>query len=85
MSIRFTRRAAAELLHKGEHAIRIKPASIEEAKRAITRDDVRRLIKDGIVYAEKKKTVSAPRPEKQQQPSTAAPAKSDDTKQTKTV
>jgi len=31
------------------------------------------------------KPLSAPRPEKQQQPSTAAPAKSDDTKQTKTV
>lgn len=53
MSMKFTRRAAAELLHRGQNAIRIKQTSTEEAKKAITKDDVRRLIKEGAVYAQK--------------------------------
>jgi large subunit ribosomal protein L19e len=59
MSIKLTRRLAAELMDRGETSIRIKPASLEEAEKAITRDDVRRLIKSGAVYAiAGKKTMS---------------------------
>lgn len=54
MSIKLTRRVAAELLGSGERAVRILPSALEEAKKAITRDDVRRLIKDGSVYKAKR-------------------------------
>lgn len=51
MSIKFTKRVASELLNRGENSIRIRPESIEEVKKAITRDDVRKLIKDGVIVA----------------------------------
>ncbi len=55
MSIKLTRRIAAELLKRGESKVRIKPDAIEDAKKAITREDVRALIKSGSVYALKEK------------------------------
>lgn len=56
MSINLTRRIAAELLNRGESAIRIKPTAVADAKKAITREDVRELIKTGNVYALKEKS-----------------------------
>ncbi|MDE1868678.1 MAG: 50S ribosomal protein L19e [Candidatus Micrarchaeota archaeon] len=56
MSVRLTRRIAAELLNRGESAIRIKPAAIADAQKAITRDDVRTLIGSGSVYALQEKS-----------------------------
>jgi len=53
MSIKFTKRVAAEVLDRGESSIWIKPDAIEDAKKAITRDDVRKLIKDGTIVAVK--------------------------------
>ena len=58
MSIATTRRIASELLNVGENRVKIKPAEIKKVEEALTRDDVRSLIKDGIVYAERKKGVS---------------------------
>ena len=59
MSIKLTRRIAAQLLDRGETSVRIKKDSLEDATNAITRDDVRRLISSGGVYAlPKKKTMS---------------------------
>lgn len=55
MSIKLTRRVAADLLGRGTSAVRIKEDAIPEAEKAITRDDVRALIQKGLVYAEKKK------------------------------
>ncbi len=55
MTLQFTKRVASQLLGRGISAIRIKPTAIEEAKKAITRDDVRKLIKDGNVFAIKAK------------------------------
>jgi large subunit ribosomal protein L19e len=55
MSVKFTKRIASQLLGRGETSLWIKPDSIEEAKKAITRDDVRKLIKDGVIVAEKPK------------------------------
>ncbi len=55
-SIRLTRRLAARILRRGENGIRIKPAGVADAKKALTRDDVRALISQGTIYA------VAPRP-----------------------
>ncbi|MDE1833512.1 MAG: 50S ribosomal protein L19e [Candidatus Micrarchaeota archaeon] len=51
MSIKLTRRIAAELLKRGESSVRIKDNAIQDAKKAITREDVRVLVKSGAVYA----------------------------------
>ncbi len=48
------RRLAAEILGVGESRIRIEPKSdedVEDLESAITRDDVRSLIKRGVIYA----------------------------------
>jgi large subunit ribosomal protein L19e len=55
MSIKLTRRIAAELLGRGESKVRIKPDRTEDAKKSITREDVRALISSGGVYAIKAK------------------------------
>lgn len=51
MTIKFVKRVAAELLNSGESRIRIKESALSEAEKALTRDDVRNLIKNGSVYA----------------------------------
>ena len=56
MSIKFTKKVAAEVLGRGQSALRIKPASLEDIKKAITRDDVRKLVKDGAIFALKPKS-----------------------------
>ncbi len=51
MSIKFTRRAAARVMHRGESKIRIKKDATADAQRALTTDDVRDMVKSGKVYA----------------------------------
>jgi large subunit ribosomal protein L19e len=51
MSIKLTRRIAAELMGRGISKVRIKPDRTEDAKKAITREDVRTMITSGGVYA----------------------------------
>ncbi len=51
MSIELTRRIAARVLDRGESKVRIKKDALEDAKKAITADDVRILVKEGKVYA----------------------------------
>ena len=51
MSVKLTKRIAAELLDRGRTAVKIKPSAIKEAEKAITREDVRNLIKNGSIYA----------------------------------
>jgi large subunit ribosomal protein L19e len=51
MSIKLSRRIAAELMERGISKVRIKPDRVEDAKKAITREDVRNLITTGAVYA----------------------------------
>ncbi len=53
MSVKFTKRIASQILGRGENALRLRPESMDEIKKAITRDDVRKLIKDGAVVAVK--------------------------------
>jgi large subunit ribosomal protein L19e len=55
MSIKLTKRIAASILGRGESAVRISAPSIADAKKAITRDDVRELIKRGAIYSVKEK------------------------------
>ncbi len=51
MSIKLTRRIAAELMGRGISKVRIKPDRTEDAKKSITREDVRAMITSGGVYA----------------------------------
>jgi large subunit ribosomal protein L19e len=55
MSIKLTRRIAAEMIGRGESKVRIKPDRMADAKKAITRADVKALIEAGAVYAIKEK------------------------------
>jgi len=60
MSIKFTKRVTGVLLKRGVSSIRIKSDAFADASKAITRDDVRALIKDGKVYAlQPKRNISA--------------------------
>ena len=60
MSIRLTKRIASDLLDRGESAIRIKETALANAQKAITREDVRQLVKKGDIYAiVEKRNVSA--------------------------
>ncbi len=49
MSIKTVKRLAADILKVGESRILIDPARIEEVEDAVTRADVRRLIKSGVI------------------------------------
>lgn len=58
MDLRNQRRLAAEVLKCGENRVWINPEEIEEVEKAVTRRDVRNLIKQGFIKARKKKGVS---------------------------
>ncbi|MGC8960900.1 MAG: 50S ribosomal protein L19e, partial [Candidatus Bathyarchaeia archaeon] len=49
MSLRIQRRLAAELLNVGESRVWIDPESIERVEAAITREEVERLIHEGVI------------------------------------
>jgi len=49
MDVSVARRLASEVLEVGESRIWIDPTRLEEVAAAISRDDVRRLIKDGVI------------------------------------
>ncbi len=51
MSVKLTRRVASDIMKRGETSIRIKPSAMDDAKKAITREDVKDLIKKGSIYA----------------------------------
>lgn len=51
MSLRMQRRIAADLMKCGENRVRFDPERLEEVEDAITRAGIRRLIKDGVIYA----------------------------------
>ncbi len=46
------KRLAAEVLGVGVSRIRIDPTRIEDVETALRREDIRRLIKDGVIWAE---------------------------------
>lgn len=51
MTLEFAKRIAAQVLKRGESAIRFKPGSTIEIAKALTREDIKRLIKDGSIVA----------------------------------
>ena len=53
--VKLVRRMAGQIMGRGQSNIRIKPMAMEDVGNVLTRDDVRALIKDGKIYAEKKK------------------------------
>ncbi|MCL4380886.1 MAG: 50S ribosomal protein L19e [Candidatus Marsarchaeota archaeon] len=53
MSNKLVRRIAAQVSNKGLNKIALKPTSMENIKNALTRDDVKKLIKDGDVIVKK--------------------------------
>lgn len=55
------KRLAAELLKCGVHRVRFDTERLDEIVEAITREDVKRLIKDRAVYKEQKKGISKAR------------------------
>jgi len=58
MSLKFVRRLAAEVLKVGESRIWIDPDSFDRVSEVISREDVRRLIKDGVIKVRPKSTPS---------------------------
>jgi large subunit ribosomal protein L19e len=61
VSLRSQRRLAAETLKVGEERVWIDPNRIEDVEAAITREDIRKLIHEGIIQRLPKKGVSRAR------------------------
>lgn len=61
MSLRSQRRMAAEILGVGEERVWIDPERIEDVENAITREDIKRLIKEGVIRKIKDQGVSRAR------------------------
>jgi large subunit ribosomal protein L19e len=57
MSVKTVRRIAARVLKVGESRIKIKPDEVKRAAEALTTDDVRTLIREKVVWAERVKGV----------------------------
>ncbi|MFX1287212.1 MAG: 50S ribosomal protein L19e [Promethearchaeota archaeon] len=50
MSLKAQKRMAAEILKCGENRVYFDPYLIDEIKMAITREDIRNLVKEGIIF-----------------------------------
>lgn len=61
LKLTLQRRLAADLLKCGIHRVKFDPEKLEEVSDAITREDIRRLIKDDIIWKEQEKGVSRAR------------------------
>jgi len=55
MSLKAQKRMAAEILKCGENRVYFDPYLIDEIKMAITREDIRNLVKEGIIIKKYKK------------------------------
>jgi len=64
MNLTTQKRLAADILKVGVNRIWIDPERIDEVSRAITRDGVKQLIKDGAIKAKPKKGISSYRSKK---------------------
>ncbi|MFX1496576.1 MAG: 50S ribosomal protein L19e [Promethearchaeota archaeon] len=58
MSLKAQKRMAAEILKCGENRVYFDPYLIDDIQLAITREDIRSLIKDGIIQKKYKKGIS---------------------------
>lgn len=61
MSLRSQRRLAAEILKVGINRVRISPDRIEDVETAISREEIRKLIHEGVIRPAPKKGVSRAR------------------------
>ena len=61
MDLRNQRRLAAKLLKCGVHRVWMDPDNLEEIEKAVTRRDIKNLIKQGLIKARKKKGISRAR------------------------
>jgi large subunit ribosomal protein L19e len=61
MSVKFSKRVASQILGRGQNALKFRPESMEEIRKAITRDDVRKLIESGAIVAIKPKAELHPK------------------------
>jgi len=52
VDLRYQRRLAAEILGVGETRIRFKDEELDRIASAVTKEDIRRLIKEGLIYVE---------------------------------
>jgi len=58
LSLKSQRRLAAEILKVGTNRVRINPDRIEDVEVAITREEIRKLIHEGVIQPAPKKGVS---------------------------
>ncbi|HDS58919.1 MAG TPA: 50S ribosomal protein L19e [Thermoplasmatales archaeon] len=58
MDLKNQRRLAAEVLKCGVHRVWINPEEAEEVEKAVTKQDIRNLVKKGDIRAKKKRGVS---------------------------
>lgn len=58
MNLKAQRRMASEILKCGENRVFLNPFLIEDIKMAITRKDIRNLIKEGVIQKKYKKGIS---------------------------
>ncbi len=59
MTIKFVKRVAAQISERGVNSVRINPSSLEGINKAMTREDVRKLIENGsIVFTKEKHNLS---------------------------
>ncbi|MHA1488319.1 MAG: 50S ribosomal protein L19e [Promethearchaeota archaeon] len=58
MNLKAQRRMASEILKCGENRVYLNPFLIEDIKMAITRKDIRNLIKEGVIQKKYKKGIS---------------------------
>ena len=61
MNLKAQKRMAAEILKCGENRVYFDPYLIEEIKMSITREDIRNLIKEGVIQKKYKKGISKKR------------------------
>jgi len=61
LKLTFQKRLAADLLKCGIHRVKLDPEKLEEISEAITREEIRQLIKDGAIEKKQKKGVSRAR------------------------
>jgi len=61
LKLDFQKRIAADILKCGVHRVKFDTERLDEIMEAITREDIRRLIRDGAIYKEQKKGISKAR------------------------
>ena len=64
MDVSTQRRMAADILDCGIDRVWIDPDQLDRVKMAITKDDIRQLIKEGVIVKKQKKGISSARAKK---------------------